>query len=190
MAGGIMAWEGLVADGWPEVDLAYFRKASTPQEHVALAWHLEDGNRIFYREVSGFVPDAAAAALFAELAEAEEGHQETLRAVFEALAGAPEPEGAPPAVFAPGAGGGLMEGGLRLKETLAWARPRPARAIVELALSMEVNAYDRYLVLQRELEDENAARAFEILASEERRHLQRFMGIFEGYLRGNSEGRP
>jgi rubrerythrin len=63
-------------------------------------------------------------------------------------------------------------------------------AVCELALAVESNAYDHYLYLQRVVADENSRRVFEVLAGEERRHLQRLGDALDEILRrsGNSVG--
>ncbi len=46
MAGGINAWMGLVAEGFPEAGISWFSAASSANELAALACVLEDGTKI------------------------------------------------------------------------------------------------------------------------------------------------
>ena len=182
LRGGLDAWRGAVAEGRPEVDLLRFRQFSTPEEQAAYAWYLEDGARTFYAEIAKAVCDTEATALFRELEVAEEHHQATLLAVFEGLAGAPAPADFPHSVFPIPPEEGLMEGGLTLLEALDWTRGRPVGAILELAMTMETSALDRYLYLHRHLPEENARRVFEVLADEEHRHLKRLAAVLDHFL--------
>lgn len=182
MKGGIREWEGLVAEGVPEADLTWFSAARTPEEYIALAWLLEEGTRVFYAELSEQVRDREAASLFTEMAAEEIRHKAMLVALYEGFSGKPAgddfPEGAvPERPLEP-----YMEGGMRVEEALEWTRGRHVRDILELAIALEATAYDRYLLLRRELEDEHARRVFEVLSDEERRHLMRLTRLFDHFV--------
>ncbi len=182
MGGGIHAWQGLVATGTPEPDLDYFSLAETAEEHVALAWLLEEGARAFYEGISDMVQDREAASLFRELTEAEEHHKSTLEALYEGFAGCRIPADFPRGVLKTEPQKQLMEGGLPVEQALQWASKRPIKGIIELAIAVETNAFDRYLILHREVQDEHARRAFEVLSDEERRHLKKLTEVFEHFL--------
>jgi rhodanese-related sulfurtransferase len=182
MAGGLRAWEGLTAKGTPEPELAYFTAMRTPEKQVALAWYLEEGTRTFYQEVAAMLQDREAASLFRELVVAEEHHKATLVAVYEGLAGKPAGADFPSGVLAAEPPGQLMEGGVSVPKALGWIRGRQIRDILELAISVETNAYDRYLILRRELESEHSRRVFEVLSDEERRHLTKLIRLQDHFI--------
>lgn len=182
LTGGLNAWEGRLAEGLPEQELARFERFTRPAEHAALAWCLEEGTRRFYVGVAQLVGDPETTALFYDLVAAEEDHKASLLAVFEALSGAPAPADFPACAVGEVAQEGYMEGGMRVAEALDWARSRPVAQILELAMAVETNAFDRYLFLQRQLADENSRRVFELLADEERRHLRRLAAVFEHFV--------
>lgn len=184
LSGGLQAWHGRVAQGTPEVVLGPFTLAGSPGEHVALAWLLEDGTGRFYRSIAAQLQDSAAVGLFQELAGAEDSHVATLEAVYTGLTGQEPAEDFPKGCLPAGAPspGELMEGGMRVAEAVAWAKGRPLQDILDLAIGLETNALDRYLVLYRDLQDPNAQRVFEILADDERRHLRKLTQLFEHYL--------
>ncbi len=184
LTGGIQSWHGKLAAGSPEVILGPFSGAGRPEEHVALAWLLEDGSGSFYRQVSEQLREPAATSLFQELAGAEDRHVATLEAVYEGLSGQRAGADFPLLVLPPDspAPGEFMEGGMRVADAVAWAKGKPVPDILDLAIGLETNALDRYLVLSRDLEDPNARRVFEILADEERRHLRKLIELFEHYL--------
>ncbi len=182
MSGGMNAWNGLMAKGAPEPDLAYFNLARSAEEHVALAWMLEEGARNFYSRLAELVHDREAASLFRELTSAEERHKATLLALYEGFAGKPATEDFPEGVLPENTPGGLMEGGIAVDQALSWAEGAQIRDLVELAISVETNAYDRYLIFQREVGDEHSRRAFEVISDEERRHLKKLTELFEHFL--------
>ncbi|MGB3400903.1 MAG: hypothetical protein WBA34_12120, partial [Candidatus Deferrimicrobiaceae bacterium] len=74
MAGGIDAWNGLVAGGNYESGLAYFSRASGAEELISLSWALEEGNRIFYEHIAREAGEGEDGALFRSLVIAEERH--------------------------------------------------------------------------------------------------------------------
>jgi sulfur-carrier protein adenylyltransferase/sulfurtransferase len=182
LSGGLHAWEGALAEGLPADELARFERFTRPAEHAALAWCLEEGTRSFYAEVAELVRDVELAALFRDLVAAEEQHKATLLEVYEALHGAPAPADFPQCVIGEVAEEGYMEGGMTVVEVFDGARRRPTGGILELAMAVETNAFDRYLHLSHELPDENSRRVFELLADEERRHLKRLGATLDHFV--------
>ncbi|MBE0596126.1 MAG: hypothetical protein IH614_02510 [Desulfuromonadales bacterium] len=182
MEGGVAAWQGKAAYGLPQQEFAFFAAAGTPQEHIALAWRLEEGARLFYSGVAELVHDRQAASLFRELVTAEEHHKVTLLSLYEGVSGHPAAADFPRGLLAQEPAGELMEGGMWVAEALEWTQGKQIRDILELAMSLETNAYDRYLLLRRQLPDENSRRVFEILSDEERRHLQKLTELLTHFI--------
>ncbi|WP_432821620.1 rhodanese-like domain-containing protein [Trichloromonas sp.] len=182
MNGGIRAWLGGVAGKDGAALKAWFAPAANPEQHLALAWYLEDGTRRFYAELSCRSELAAAAALLKELAGDEERHQATLMAIYEGVSGRKAGSGFPAGILSEEPGESVMEGGLSLCEALAWSHSKPMVEILELAMALELNAYDRYLVLWREAEDDGVRRVFEVFSDEEKRHLERLTKVYEAGL--------
>jgi rubrerythrin len=75
-----------------------------------------------------------------------------------------------------------MEGGLSLAQALAWSQEKSLAEILELAMTLELNAYDRYLAFRREAEDVDVRRVFEVISDEEKRHLERLTRAYEDNL--------
>ncbi len=73
----------------------------------------------------------------------------------------------------------LMEGGMRVEQTLEWLQGRKFSEAMELAISVEVNAYDRYLVLQRESPTSQAREDFGKIADQEKSHLEKLSRLLE-----------
>lgn len=174
------AWEGIVAKGFPEQAMAFFAAAATPAQFVALAWLLEEGTRKFYEDLVKTSGQADAVRLFQELAAAEDRHQATLSQVYATdILGARTGPGLQEVAAAERPDEDFMEGGVPLAEALAWVAGKPPRDILEYCISIEADAYDRYLVMRDTVADEQVRNAFQVLSDEERRHLARLTELFE-----------
>ena len=173
MQGGIRAWEGLVAEGPPESGMAYFGDSVRPPDLAMLAWMLEDGSRLFYERMDEFLRDDDAKQLFQSLAKAEVSHEKTVAELYRGFSGGRAVED-----DLPSDRGDIMEGGIKVDEALRWARGKDVNAILEFAISLETNAYDLYLKMQRNLEGDGR-KVFELLAGEEKKHLERLAALLE-----------
>jgi len=173
MEGGIRAWEGLVAEGPPEAGMAYFGDAVKPDELAMLAWMLEEGSRQFYGRLDEFLKDEDARHLFQSLAKAEEAHEKTLAELYKTFSGGSAIE-----EKLPSEGNEFMEGGVRVDESLLWARDKDLHAILEFAISLETNSYDLYIKMGRRFEDDTK-KVFSLLADEEKKHLERLAKLLE-----------
>ncbi len=171
MSGGINAWEGLVAEGELEMTTAWFVTATKAEEYLALAWLLEDGARQFYAALAQHFHESPVGDFFQRLVAAEDAHKETLHDLYHGLSTRSTGDDFP-AVALPGpAGETMLEGGLSLAEALRWLPGKTAQQALELAISLEVNAYDRYQIMSREAVDLEGQTAFGKLADEEKVHL-------------------
>jgi rubrerythrin len=180
MKGGINAWEGLVAEGAPQSGMAYFLPATKPEELMALAWFLEDGSRKFYSELAVTLMDEEAKGLYSQLTKAEENHQAILLKLYKEFSGEAFDPGFPESVVPPGReGGDVMEGGVRVSEALQWAKGKKTPDILEFSLSLEANAFDLYLKMERQMKDEHSANIFRVLSAEEKQHLEQFSALLE-----------
>jgi rhodanese-related sulfurtransferase/rubrerythrin len=178
MEGGIRAWQGLLAEGFPESGIHWFTAAHSIDELIALAWLLEEGTREFYESIAGTCGDAEAAVLYQELAIAEDRHKDTLvRLKREISDKATEAELSAALHRQPQEK--IMEGGMLLDDALAWAEKKGVREILELSISLETMSYDSYLTLQERITDERSLKIFGVLADEEKIHLRRLIGMFE-----------
>jgi rubrerythrin len=177
--GGITAWKGLVAGGPPEAGMAYFPSAARPEELIALAWALEEGSRRFYDAVGGSLADREPAALFLGLAGAEEGHKATLLTMYREVTGDRVAASIPSEHFSDIVPGEVMEGGMRVERALEWTKGRTISDILDLSMALESYAYDLYLKMTRALTDDHARRVFQVLAEEERVHLEGMAALIE-----------
>jgi rubrerythrin len=179
--GGIRAWNGQVASGLPEADLSLFRQLAKPAEQIALAWVIEEGTRQFYLQVADLFSQELGSSVFHELAAEEDKHKALLLSMYEIQAEQPAGENFPANALEE-VPEDLMEGGMRVGESLEWLKGRDFQEALELAISVEVNAYDRYLVLQRELSTDQTRDDFRRIAEQEKRHLARLSQLFSDNL--------
>jgi sulfur-carrier protein adenylyltransferase/sulfurtransferase len=176
MEGGIHAWNGVLAEGVYETGLAYFSRASRAEELISLSFALEEGNRVFYEQISqDLKEEEEAASIFRSMGRAEERHKETLRELHARNSG----KGGDPAHPEGMEAGGFLEGGTPLLETLEWAKGKTLEEILELAIAMEANALDRYIKMGRTVADERSREVFLALSREEQKHLERMTSLLD-----------
>lgn len=182
MEGGIIAWNGLVAEGTPDAGMAYFSGADKPEELITLAWIMEDGSRRFYHGVSETVDDDESASLFKTLTKAEDHHKEALVKLYSELVGT-DFAGTHESIVSVSDGSDIMEGGMKVTEALSWSENKDARDILDLAMSLEINAYDLYILLVKRMGDDNSKKVFHVLAEEEKQHLDRLSKVLENKIK-------
>jgi rubrerythrin len=179
MDGGINAWKGLVAGGPPEAGMAYFSGNDRPEELIALAWSLEEGSRRFYDAVAQSLAERDAADLFKGLIRAEEQHKSALLGLYREATNDTAASAIPQTLFSGVAPGEVMEGGIPLEKALAWTKGKGVNDILDMSIALESHAYDLYLKMEREMVREHAKRIFQVLAAEEKVHLERMVTILE-----------
>jgi rubrerythrin len=180
MEGGIHAWKGMVAHGLPEAGMAYFSPAANGEEIVGLAWALEEGSKLFYQGVSKyFADDLEAQKMFEWLVSAEKSHEKHLLETYETLTGTQPDFTKLRAKFSDNLKGAVMEGGVPLKEGLEWIKDKGVSESLQLAMAMEVNAYDLYIKMSKAIDDKQAQEIFEKLSEEEQVHLEKMAGLLD-----------
>lgn len=180
MEGGIRAWKGLVAHGLPEAGMAYFSPAADAEEIVGLAWSLEEGSKFFYQGMAEhFSEDKEAQEMFNWLVSAEKNHEKHLLETYETMTGNKPDFIKLRDKFSDSLAGAVMEGGVAVKEALAWAKDKGVSESLELAIAMEVNAYDLYIKMSRSIEDKQAQKIFEKLSEEEQAHLEKLAKLLD-----------
>jgi rubrerythrin len=180
MEGGMRAWKGMVAHGLPEAGMAYFSPAANAEEIVGLAWALEEGSKIFYQGIADhFREDHEAQEMFNWLVSAEKSHEKHLLQTYEALTGSQPDFEKLRAKFSDTLSGTRMEGGIAVKEALAWIQDKGVFESLELAIAMEINALDLYIKMSRAIEDKQAQQIFKKLSEEEQIHLEKLSGLLD-----------
>jgi rubrerythrin len=180
MEGGIRAWKGMVAHGLPEAGMAYFSPAANGEEIVGLAWALEEGSKMFYQGASKyFADDLEAQKMFEWLVSAEKSHEKHLLVTYETLTGTQPDFTKLRAKFSDNLKGAVMEGGVPLKEGLEWIKDKGVSESLQLAMAMEVNAYDLYIKMSKAIDDKQAQEIFEKLSEEEQVHLEKLADLLD-----------
>ncbi len=173
MEGGINAWNGLIAEGAPQSGMAYFSPGTRSEELMALAWYLEEGAQKFYSEMAQMFEDREAKDLFQELANAEQHHKNSLLQLYKKVSGETSDPGFPGSVISLGREGGVMEGGMSIRDAVMWAKGKSLIDILDLSLSLETHSYDLLLKMGRQVKDRRSKEVFQVLAEETREHLER-----------------
>lgn len=180
MEGGLRAWKGMVAHGLPEAGMAYFSPAANGEEIVGLAWALEEGSKSFYQGVSEhFTDDPEAQKMFAWLVSAEKSHAKHLLETYESLTGAQPDFAKLRAKFTDSLNGTVMEGGVLVKDGLEWVKGKGVSESLELAMALEVNAYDLYIKMSKAINDKQAQQILEKLSEEEQVHLEKLADLLD-----------
>jgi rubrerythrin len=182
MEGGIRAWNGLRAAGPPEAGMAYFDPAHTPEEMIALAWMLEEGACKFYTEMGKRQKGPEEAALFRDLSDDEDKHKSFLFNLYQKGTGKEADSGFPRSLLSLEEGVDYLEGGVVLNKALEWAQGQELRNILDFSVSLEVNAIDLYIKMERRVEGPEAKEVFQSLSNQERDHLKRLTAAIEKHI--------
>jgi len=184
MAGGIKAWQGLVASGPPEAGMSFFTAAADAAELIALAWLLEEGSRKFYAAVAGMPAAEDAAGLFSRLASAEERHKASLLALYRDAAGREPDPGFPRDMPIARGADDRMEGNVSVSQALAWAGGKETHDLLELSMALETDSYDLYIKMGRTVPGAKAQEVFSRLVAEEQAHLARMAVLLDRSIAG------
>lgn len=175
LAGGIMAWNGLMLPDYPRVQV--FGKQKSSAELLMTAMNLEKGAFRFYTYVVEKYEDAPFIKTMSDLSKAEEGHARTIYRFYERIAESKEPF---EALF-DRLDGEILEGGRDLKTMMAQvdqmdhgnqARRNPCMTLMELAMAIEYSAYELYRTMALGSEDSAARDAFWRIAQAEKGHMR------------------
>lgn len=180
MAGGIHAWQGLKATGAPEAGMSFFPENADPGELIALAWVLEDGSQKLYSSIANTFTDKEATRFFADLAAAEEHHKAMLLGLYRDVTGKEPQHGFPQGIIVHDEG--IMEGGIKVREALAWVRGKDLSQTLEFSMALETDAYDLYIKMSRRVSDNKAKQIFDLLIKEEIEHLARMATLLDKNL--------
>ena len=179
MEGGIQAWKGLVAIGIPEAGMAYFEPAKKAEELIALAWLLEDGSNEFYWEMARKRQNQPGGTLFQDLSADEEEHKSSLFKIYRKVSGKESDPKFPQSLISIEPGEKYLEGGMLLDKALEWIKEKDLRETLELSISLEVNAIDLYIKMERKVAEKAAQQVFQTLSNQERSHLKRLSAFLE-----------
>jgi len=165
--------------------MSFLAVAQSPEQYAALAWILEDGMKQFYSRMADTLSSShSAAQLFGRLSTAEERHKSELVRLYVLISGKEADSGFPYSLVSGSSADRFLEGGVRLDDALEWADGKAAIDVLELSIALETTAYDRYLLMEDQVEDAKSKRVFNLLSLEEKRHLRSMTEQFDSMRKG------
>ena len=170
LEGGIIGWDGEKLPDLP--NLLVFDAAGTLEEVISRAMEMEKGAmRLYESFLAQFVGTVLEAPLL-ELVSAELAHVRSLFRLLEGRQGAEAPRFEE--VYS-GMKGDILESGEELQEVVARmavvADSGPV-TLMELALELELRAYDLYSKMAHREPDPDVRQVFKELATQEKRHAR------------------
>jgi rubrerythrin len=159
--------------------MVLFSGREKPVELIALAWSLEEGSRRFYDSMASALEDREAVGLFDGLVCAEDHHKTALVGVYREVTGDTAASAIPEMFFLGAVPGEVMEGGMSVMKALEWVKGKDVNDVLDLSIALESHAFDLYIRMERELAGESAKRIFQVLAAEEKVHLDRMVTLLE-----------
>ena len=169
LLGGAMAWQGAAAVGPPDAGLTLLSGNETPRAILRAALGMEAALGAFYKKQALAAEDGDAAATFTRLAVFEDRHLTHVHSLYDKETGQASDLDALLAAAAP-----ELEGGLPADDFLAQLGGEPASAqeVLELAASVEAQAFDLYSRLAERAETPEAKAVYATLTQEEKAHLR------------------
>lgn len=166
VVGGITAWSGNTLKGFPK--LTVLAAASDERELLERIIDMERGAFQFYRTMSEKLPEGPFAKAVGLLVGMEQAHARSAYDLWKDRIG----ESLPPfEELFESAGGGLVEGGEDLQDVARRMVERPLD-LAELALEIELRAYDLYRTAADLTRDVHEQRSFLLLAEQEKAHAR------------------
>jgi rhodanese-related sulfurtransferase/rubrerythrin len=169
LKGGIKAWQGLKALGPKELNLDLVRGDETPTEMIALAYGMEMGLGIVYRQMAERSHDSELQSLLTKLADIESQHKKRLLEILAEIDSPISDEAAYEAELRPS----ILEGGFGLDDFLQENESffGSVQGALDLAMMMETQALDLYLRFAQISADERTQTVLYTIADEEKAHL-------------------
>ena len=170
VAGGIKAWDGLVAVGTEDLGLELLTGKESIEETLVAAYSLEAGLRDFYLSMIEKVAIDDIKRLFRKLSDIELLHQDRIFDEYLQVSGKKISREAFDSDLVVKA----VEGGLTTDEYVRMYQPdwESAVDIISLAMSIEAQALDLYTRAAERNEDPRSTDALKKIAEEERMHLE------------------
>lgn len=169
MVGGILAWNGMVLSGIP--DLKTFTEAGSLDQIFSQALELERGAERFYTTLLDQLTEEKLKKPLATLAQAEVGHARILHRHWATLA----KDVAPFDEVYSQLTGDIVEGNQDIEALVRFFEAnmeRPCLTAMEMALQIECMAYDMYRNLAHNFRDKPLATVFLDIAQSEKSHIQ------------------
>ena len=169
LQGGIKAWQGSKAAGPRELNLELVRGDETPAEIIALAYGMEMGLGIVYREMTERSDDPELQNLLTMLADIEAQHKKRLLEILAEIDSPVSDTDAYEADLQPS----VLEGGFGLDDFMKENESffGSVQGVLDLAMMLETQALDLYLRFADKSADERTRKVLFSIADEEKAHL-------------------
>jgi len=170
LVGGIMGWQNHLLTDFPR--LKALDLGGSVAALLRQALELEKGAHRLYDALLPHFAGTEVSSVLEELARAEVGHGKVIFNALSQLVGKPTQTFEQMFAELPG---DLLESGESYDEAVARARQAGSQgglALLELALDLELNAYDLYKNLAHRAEDSEVQQALFDLAQQEKRHAE------------------
>lgn len=181
MEGGIVRYNGIVANGMPEAGMFCFPETLSPGQLSAVAWYLEDSTIRFLENIRDNVFPGETSVILKELIDAKHAHKDTLVRLYTDLTGHAPAEDFPKSVLDVPAEE-IMVGCVKVSAALDWVKGKTFKDVLEIMISLGANAYDLYLKLGRAVKSDEARKVFTVLSEEERQNIKRIASAYEKTL--------
>ncbi len=190
LQGGFMQWNGLTVDGVPNVRV--FAKAASLRGSLLTAMNLEKGAQLLYESIRDAAVNKPLCDLMQKLAPMETEHAQVL---YKQLLALPETDRALPnfdELYA-SMPGDILEGGKSVPDLaplIAKARQGRCVELAELALEMEISAFDLYRSLAEQsaehgpehTPDTDALQTYLWLAEQEKAHERILLKHMDAFI--------
>lgn len=169
MTGGILAWQGHALTGMPKIEV--FQNDLSESRLLFKSMDLEKAAEQFYEYLLQHHPDPRYIDAVTQLANAEVAHAKTIYEYWKHTVDDPTPF----EILYQGLGGEILEGGEPLEQAISRidsGESKTCMNLMEMALIIELSAYDLYRSMADQHEDASARQAFLHLAQMEKNHIQ------------------
>ena len=176
LIGGIVGWDGQSLSDLPR--MAVFKEDASTPDLMLTAMDLEKAALRFYEFVFDRYADASFAPILETLSLAEEAHAKAIYAYWQRTQENPQSF---KELFT-NLDGEILEGGETLMDTikrLASLDDQGCRALMELALNMEIQAYDLYRNMANILTEATAQEVFLSISQMEKKHMELLAKVFK-----------
>ena len=169
LMGGFLSWDGDALTHFPRIEV--FEADASMASLMVRSMDLEKAAQRFYVAMHEQNADKPFANTIDKLSKAEEAHARTIYAFWKHTADSPEPFEKVYDSLA----GEILEGGEPLTAVLERVQAGSERScidLMELALNMEIQAYDLYRTMADREPPGDAREAFLAIAQMEKKHMQ------------------
>jgi rubrerythrin len=170
LKGGIKAWKGLKTAGPADMGMALLRGDETSQEIIVLAYGMEDGLALFYKNLAERIDDPEVIGVLTKLAKIEQKHKQRLFDLYLTL----EPAITEKDAFESDIVSEVMEGGFTTEEFMEQNKDslKTVTDVLNIAMMLESQAMDLYMRYSEKAKDEKSKTVLYDIAEEEKAHLK------------------